>query len=266
MRVKRTVTVLTLIGLSVLVSGCGKTKKSSKIVTKDGEMIEILTPASKDTVSWVLVTGKASVKSPWVYIELHGAESGMLQRRTVNLPVKAPDTADFEMGFLVPEPSEVPPQQKAQIIAYSEAMQETGEATITNCNIIPGQGYAQGTILRFYNALDTNDFETAHELLSTSGQAYPQFYQAEVSFAPRPKDDSALKGWKEDGERLRVIEMLPTVYYNLPEQNLFSYRVLVEHRVGDADPVMDETLVFLVRQDDGFFKLYKPRKDPYKPD
>jgi len=259
---KRVILPFTIMAL-VVFSGCGK-RYSSKVATKGGEMIELFTPTPNDTFSWVLVTGKASVKQSSLHVQLTGDENGMIKLHKVNLDATAPDTVFFAAGLAVPEPDEIS-MQKARVVVYTDLMEQNGDAALVPCFIIPGSGDAQAVILRFYGALDTNDFKTAYELLSPKGEAYPNFYQGEVIFAPRPQTPRGLEGWKQKGERLRVTAMRPTVYYNLPAEGLFCYRVWVEHTLGGQKSVQ-ETYVFLVRQPDGSFKLYRPRREVYKRD
>jgi len=260
---KRAIILLPIAALLIF-SACGdKGKKDSPKFVSDGEMIEILTPAKGDTFSWVLVTGKASVAQGMFPIELHGANAEVLDRRSVTLPGKAPDTFEFAMGIPVKEDAA---PQKARIRAYSQAAEQAGslDAAVVSCYIIPGSGAAHGTILRYYAALDTNDFKTAYDLLVPEGQAYPNLYGGEAAFSPRPKF-STFKTWKQKAEHLRVLRLRPETMYDLPAEGLFCYRAKVEHKVGE-EVTIEDTYVFLKRQPDGFFKIYKPRKDPHKAD
>jgi len=260
---KRAIILLPIAALLIF-SACGdKGKKESPKFVSDGEMIEILTPAKGDTFSWVLVTGKASVAQGMFPIELHGANAEVLDRRSVTLPGKAPDTFEFAMGIPVKEDA-VP--QKARIRAYSQAAEQAGslDAAVVSCYIIPGSGAAHGTILRYYAALDTNGFKTAYDLLAPGGQAYPNLYGGEAAFSPRPKFKT-FKTWKKKAEHLRVLSLRPETMYDLPAEGLFCYRAKVEHKVGEEAKV-EQYYVFLKRQPDGFFKIYKPRKDPHKTD
>lgn len=260
---KRAIILLPIAALLIF-SACGdKGKKDSPKFVSGGEMIEILTPAKGDTFSWVLVTGKASVAQGMFPIELHGANAEVLDRRSVTLPGKAPDTFEFAMGIPVKEDAA---PQKARIRAYSQAVEQAGslDAAVVSCYIIPGSGAAHGTILRYYAALDINDFKTAYDLLAPGGQAYPNLYGGEAAFSPRPKF-STFKTWKKKAEHLRVLSLRPETMYDLPADGLFCYRAKVEHKVGE-EVTIEDTYVFLKRQPDGFFKLYKPRKDPHKAD
>ncbi|TET22986.1 MAG: hypothetical protein E3J71_04010 [Candidatus Stahlbacteria bacterium] len=249
--------------LSLLIfSACGdKGKAESPKFVSDGEMIEILTPAKGDTFSWTLVTGKASLAQGMFPIELHGENAEVLD--SVILAGKAPDTFEFAIGIPVKE--DVAPQ-KARIRAYSQAAEQAGslDAAIVSCYIIPGSGAAHGTILRYYAALDTNDFKAAYDLLVAEGQAYPNLYGGEATFSPRPKFKT-FKTWKKKAEHLRVLSLRPETMYDLPTEGLFCYRAKVEHKVGE-EVTVEDTYVFLKRQPDGFFKIYRPRKDPHKAD
>ncbi len=249
--------------LSLLIfSACGdKGKAESPKFVSDGEMIEILTPAKGDTFSWTLVTGKASLAQGMFPIELHGENAEVLD--SVILAGKAPDTFEFAIGIPVKE--DVAPQ-KARIRAYSQAAEQAGslDAAIVSCYIIPGSGAAHGTILRYYAALDTNDFKAAYDLLVAEGQAYPNLYGGEATFSPRPKFKT-FKTWKKKAEHLRVLSLRPETMYDLPTEGLFCYRAKVEHKVGE-EVTVEDTYVFLKRQPDGFFKIYRPRNDPHKAD
>jgi len=249
--------------LSLLIfSACGdKGKAESPKFVSDGEMIEILTPAKGDTFSWTLVTGKASLAQGMFPIELHGENAEVLD--SVILAGKAPDTFEFAIGIPVKE--DVAPQ-KARIRAYSQVAEQAGslDAAIVSCYIIPGSGAAHGTILRYYAALDTNDFKAAYDLLVAEGQAYPNLYGGEATFSPRPKFKT-FKTWKKKAEHLRVLSLRPETMYDLPTEGLFCYRAKVEHKVGE-EVTVEDTYVFLKRQPDGFFKIYRPRKDQHKAD
>lgn len=249
--------------LSLLIfSACGdKGKAESPKFVSDGEMIEILTPAKGDTFSWTLVTGKASLAQGMFPIELHGENAEVLD--SVILAGKAPDTFEFAMGIPVKEDAA---PQKARIRAYSQAAEQAGslDAAIVSCYIIPGSGAAHGTILRYYTALDTNDFKAAYDLLVAEGQAYPNLYGGEATFSPRPKFKT-FKTWKKKAEHLRVLSLRPETMYDLPTEGLFCYRAKVEHKVGE-EVTVEDTYVFLKRQPDGFFKIYRPRKDQHKAD
>lgn len=249
--------------LSLLIfSACGdKGKAESPKFVSDSEMIEILTPAKGDTFSWTLVTGKASLAQGMFPIELHGENAEVLD--SVILAGKAPDTFEFAIGIPVKEDAA---PQKARIRAYSQAAEQAGslDAAIVSCYIIPGSGAAHGTILRYYAALDTNDFKAAYDLLVAEGQAYPNLYGGEATFSPRPKFKT-FKTWKKKAEHLRVLSLRPETMYDLPTEGLFCYRAKVEHKVGE-EVTVEDTYVFLKRQPDGFFKIYRPRKDPHKAD
>jgi hypothetical protein len=260
---KRIIAFLPILAVLIFSACAGKGKKESPKFSSENEMIELYNPTKGDTFSWVLVTGKASVSQGMFPLALHGENADVLDRRTVTLPGKAPDTFEFTMGIPVGE--DVAPQ-KAHIRAYSQAAEQAGslDAAVVSCYVIPGSGSAHGTILRYYAALDTNDFKAAYELLVAQGQAYPNLYGGEATFSPRPKF-STFKTWKKKDERIRVLSLRPETMYDLPADGLFCYRAKVEHKLGDEVSVED-VYVFLKRQPDGFFKIYKPRKDPHKAD
>lgn len=258
---KRAIILLPIVALLIF-SACGdKGKAESPKFVSDGEMIEILTPVKGDTFSWVLVTGKASLVQGMFPIELHGANAGVLDRRSVTLAGKAPDTFEFAIGIPVKE-NVVP--QKARIRASSQAAEHFGslDAAVVSCYIIPGSGPAHGAILSYYAALDTNDFEAAYDLLVAEGQGYPNLYGGEASFSPRLRF-STFKTWKKKGERIRVLSLRPETMYDLPAEGLFCYRAKVEHKEGE-EVTVEDIYVFIKRQPDGLFKLYKPRKNPHK--
>ena len=260
---KRIIILLPILAVLIFSACAGKGKEESPKFVSENEMIELYNPTKGDTFSWVLVTGKASVSQGMFPLALHGENAGVIDRRSVTLAGKAPDTFEFTMGIPVGE--DVAPQ-KARIRAYSQAAEQAGslDAAVVSCYIIPGSGPAHGTILSYYAALDTNDFKAAYDYLVAEGQAYPNLYGGEATFSPRPKF-STFKTWKKEEERVRVLMLRPETRYDLPTDGLFCYRAKVEHKLGEEAKV-EQYYVFLKRQPDGFFKIYKPRKDPHKAD
>lgn len=261
---KRIIYPLLPFTLLIALAACPKDqKKDSRKIVVDGEMVELYTPADGDTFSWVLITGRAATKQGFVQLDLQGNDASMIARRGVTLSSKLPDTAEIMMVIAVPE-DKAP--QEARIRAYTMAIEQAGktDAATIPVYVIPGSEEAHGTILRFYNALDTGNFEIAYKLLSPMGQGYPNLYGGEAAFAARPKI-AELKNWKKDDERLRVLRMKPETMYDLPKDNLFCYRAWVEHTLGEQKSV-EAYYIFLTRQSDGAFLLYKPRKDAHKAD
>jgi len=260
---KRTIILLPILALIVF-SACGKkgAEESPRFVSET-EMIEVASPVKGDTFSWVLVTGKASVTQGAFPLELQSTMGEVFDRRSVILAGKAPDTFEFAMG--VPVKEDIAPQ-KARIRVYSQTEESSGsfKAAVVSCYVIPGSGAAHGTILRYYASLDTNDLKAAYGLLVAEGQAYPNLYGGEAVFSPRPKLE-VFETWKTEDERLRVLMLKPETMYDLPAEGLFCYRAKVEHELGDEVNV-EEVYVFLKRQADGFFSIYKPRKAPHSSD
>lgn len=226
-------------------------------------MIELYTPADGDTFSWVLITGRAATKQSFVQLDLQGNDASVIARRGVTLASKLPDTAEIKMVIAVP--GDKAPQE-ARIRAYTMAIEQAGKTDAATIPVytIPGSEEAHATILRFYAALDTNNFDAAYKLLSPQGQGYPNLYGGEAVFAARPKV-SELKTWKQEKERVRVMRLRPETMLDLPTDDLFCYRAWIEHTTGDQKTTEPE-YVFLKRQADGSFLLYEPRKDPYKAD
>lgn len=238
-------------------------KKDSRKIVVDGEMVELYTPADGDTFSWVLVTGRAATRQGFVQLDLQGNDASVIARRGVTLTSKLPDTAEIKMVIAVPG-DKAP--QGARIRAYTMAIEKSGKTDAATIPVyaIPGSEDAHATILRFYAALDTNNFEAAYKLLSPQGQGYPNLYGGEAVFAARPKM-AEIKTWKQATEKIRVMRLRPETMLDLPTDNLFCYRAWIERVVGEQKTV-EPTYVFLKRQPDGSFLLYKPRRDPYKAD
>jgi predicted small lipoprotein YifL len=260
---KRIIVIFPILALLVFVT-CGKKGPiESPRFSSENEMIELYNPTKDDTFSWVLVTGNASIMQGVFPLELQSTMGEIFDRRSVTLAGKAPDTFEFAMG--VPVKEDVAPQ-KARIRAYSQTAENSGsmDAAMVSCYIIPGSGPAHGTIISYYAALDTNDFKAAYDYIVAEGQAYPNLSGGEAVFSPRPKL-SIFKTWKKEEERIRVLSLRPETTYDLPADGLFCYRAKVEHKMGEETKV-EQYYVFLKRQPDGFFKLYKPRKDPHKAD
>ncbi|GEM_PF-1825690 len=257
---------LSIIIAVLAVLACGKGKNEDNTVTFEydngnpTEMIELYTPQTDDTASWVLVKGKASTKQGYLEITLVSKGGEIIQRRGLPLKAKAPDTVDFEIGLTIP-PDVAP--QPAKIRAYTLTAHNAGKtnAAVVPLHIKPGSAPAHGTILRFYAALDTNDFKSAYKLLNPNGETYPKFYKKEILFNKRPSM-TAFKKWKSKGEHFKILLLRQIPIYDLPTENLFCYLAKIEHIV-DNDTSLQEKYIFLKRQPDGFFKLYKPRKDPY---
>lgn len=257
---KKILAFLSLVFL-ILSVGCKDEKAQAKTrVSYDGEMIELFTPQAGDTFSWVLVTGNASVAKGTFPLELRGREGGVIERRSVILRGSVPDTMKFAMG--IPVGQDLAPQ-KAQIAAYSTTAATREEARIP-CYIIPGSSAAHGVILRFFAALDTNDYKTAYDLLTIQGQSYPNFYEGEALFSPRPSF-SAFKRFKDRDTRVRVIILKPQTLYDLPQEGLFCYEARVEFG-EDEFATTKHYYMFLKRQPSGFFTLYMPREEPHKAD
>ncbi len=263
-KIKNFISITAILTLLVL-AGCGAKKptETNTVVYASGDMIDIRTPHPGDSLSWALVTGKASMTQGFFEVILQGKNAEQMKPRGVNLAAKAPDTVEFvtSIAFSTEEPP-----LSVNIRAYSPLAQNAGEflAAVVPVTLIPGSSEAHGAILRYYNALDTNDFDAAYEMLMPSGQNYPALYGGEAIFAPRPK----MKEFKESkpaDERIRVLMLRPQTMYDLPGEGLFCYSAKIEHATGD-DSILEETYIFLVRQEDGSFLLYKSRKNPHSPD
>ncbi|MBN2380196.1 hypothetical protein JXM67_10405 [candidate division WOR-3 bacterium] len=256
---KRIVISLIII-TSLAYLGCpGKVEEATKVVTKDGDMIEVLTPAPNDTFSWVLVSGNASAKQGLFNLELLDKEGEVLTSTTVELAAAAPDTAAFASEIFLTKDA---PLQKGKLKAFTP--DNEAEAAIFPVYFLPSPAEANDPVQRFYKAFGADDFETAYELLAPEEAAYPDFYEGAVSFAAPPTEPEELASWKKETERLRLLALLRCPIYDLPQQGLFLYRVWIEHTLADNVKV-EEAYVFLKRQPDGSFRLYRPRKDMYKP-
>lgn len=260
---KQFVLITSLVALFVF-AGCGGSKKESNKVVYEGEMIELLTPQPNDTFSWALVTGRASVKHGYFDVILQGDDAQVILRRGVPLAAEAPDTVTFEIGIALSK--EMAPT-KARLKAPISSAEKRGAIVeaVVPVFIKSSSADAHAAVVRFYNALDTNDLQTAYSLLVAMGRNYPNLYGGEAVFAPRPKRTSDLKTWKRQGERLRLLTLQPLPLYDLPQENLFCYRARVEHRL-EKEITLEATYVFLVRQTDGSFLLYRPRREPHRAD
>lgn len=261
---KQFVLITSVIALFVLVGCGGKGKKESNKVVYEDEMIELLTPQPNDTFSWALVSGRACVKQGYFEVILQGNDASVILRRGVPLTAPAPDTVEFETSITLSE--EMAPT-KARIKAPISSAEKQGEIVeaVIPVFVKASPTEAHTAIIRFYNALDTNDLQEAYSLLSPTGRNYPNFYRGEAVFAPRPKRASDLAGWKTKGERLRLLTLQPLPTYDLPQDNLFCFRAKVEHRQG-GEVTVENTYIFLVRQTDGSFLLYQPREELHQAD
>ncbi|MBD3286911.1 hypothetical protein GF359_09745 [candidate division WOR-3 bacterium] len=235
--------------------GCGKVEETTKLVVDDDQMLEITYPAPNDTISWTAVTGIASVKEGSFTLELLDADDEALDKTTVKLSGKAPDTLDFVTDLSYAEEA---PFIEGAIKAYLD--DETKGSVYYKVYILSGLELVNEVILRFYLALEQDDFVQAYGLMAPEGATYSFYPEKQISFEPRGEKTEDLASWKDEGEHLRVLTLLRLPKYSLPVDNLFCYLVSIEHR-SPAGTEIKDTYIFLKRQEDGSFLLYPPRED-----